>query len=92
MQLLHLRLLALGYISGVLAVVLLFTWGIVHGSLHGLLTIGLVVHSAVTESLVDTLAGKISRVLAGHLVYLGSSQYSGRLFIMPSSYGASACG
>ena len=71
---------------------LLFTWGIVHGSLHGPLAIGPLVHLAITQPPVDMLAGEIGRVLAGHLVYLGSSQCGGGLFIMSSSHGGSACG
>ena len=47
---------------------LLFTWGIVHGSLHGPLAIGPFVHLAIAQPPVDMLAKKISRVFAGHLV------------------------
>ena len=78
--------------SGLLVVALLFTWSIVYGSLHGPLAIGPLVHLAITQPPVDTLARKIGKVLAGHLVYLGSSQCGGGLFIMSSSYGGSACG
>ena len=73
-------------------VALLFTWGIVHGSLHGPLAIGPLVHLAIAQPPVDMLAGEIGRVLAGHLVCLGSSQCGGGLFIMSSSHGGSACG
>ena len=66
--------------------------GVVHGSLHGPLAIGPLVHLAIAQPPVDTLAGEIGRVLAGHLVYLGSSQCGGRLFIMSSSYRGSAYG
>ena len=81
MQLLHLRLWALGHISGLLVVALLFIWGVDHGSLHRPLTIGPFVHLAIAHPLVDMLAGEIGIVLAGHPVYLGSGQCSGRLFI-----------
>ena len=50
---------------------LLFTWGIVHGSLHRSLAIDPLVHLAITQPPVDMLAGEIDRVLAGHLVHLG---------------------
>ena len=73
-------------------VVMLFTWGVIYSSLHGPLAIGPLVHLAVTQPPVDTLAREIGRVLAGHLVHLWSSQCSGRLFIMSSSDGGSACG
>ena len=72
-------------------VVLLFTWDVVHGSLYGPLAIGPLVHLAVTQPLVDTLARMIGRVLAGHIVCLGSSQCGGGFFIMSSSYGGSEC-
>ena len=72
-------------------VALLLTWGIVHGSLHGSLAIDPLVHLTVTQSLVDTLAGEIGRALAGYLVYLGSSQCGGGLFITSYSHGGSAC-
>ena len=42
--------------------------GVVHGSLHGSLAIGPLVHLVITQPLVDTLAGEIGRDLAGHLV------------------------
>ena len=71
---------------------LLFTWGIVHGSLHGPLAIGPLVHLAIAQPLVDTLAREIGRVLAGYLVYLGSSQCGGRLFITSYSHGGSTYG
>ena len=83
----------------------LYFWPISGGiaDLHGALSmasglykplaIGPLVHLAIAQPLEDTLAGKIPfRVLAGHLVYLGSSQYGGRLFIMSFSHGGSACG
>ena len=78
--------------SGLLAMALLFTWGVVHGGLHRPLTIGPFVHLAVAQPPVDILAGEIGRVLAGHLVYLGSSQCSGGLFVIFSSHRGSACG
>ena len=74
MQLFHLKLQALGHISGLLAVLLLFTWGIVHNSLHGSLAIDPLVHLAIAQPLVDMLVGEIGRVLSGHLVHQGSSQ------------------
>ena len=52
---------------------MLLTWGVVHGSLHGSLAIDLLVHLAIAQTPVDTLAREIGRVLAGNLVYLGSS-------------------
>ena len=61
------------HISGLLAVALLLTWGVVHGSLHRPLAIGPLVHPAITQTPVDTLARKIGRALARHLVCLGSS-------------------
>ena len=66
MQLLYLRLQALGHISGLLTVALLLTRGVVHVSLHGSLAIGPLVHLAIAQPPVDTLAGEISRVLAGY--------------------------
>ena len=71
---------------------LLFTWGIVHGSLHGPLAIGPLVHLAIAQTLVDMLAREIGRVVVGHLVCLGSSQCSGGLHITYFSHGGSACG
>ena len=71
---------------------LLFTWGVDHGSLHGPLAIGPLVHLAVAQPPVDMLAGRISRVLAGHLVYLEFSQCGGRLFITSPSHRESSCG
>ena len=73
-------------------VALLFIWGIIHGSLHGPLAIGPLVHLAIAETPADMLARDIGRVLAEYLVYLGSSQCGGRLFITLSSHGGSACG
>ena len=73
-------------------VALLFTWDIVHGSLHRPLAIGPLVYLAIAQPPVDTLAGEIGRVLFGHLVCLGSRKYGGGLFIMSSSHGGSECG
>ena len=50
-------------------VALLFTWSIVHGSLHGPLVIGPLVHLAIAQPPVDMLVGKVSQVLTGHLVH-----------------------
>ena len=68
------------------------TWGVVHGSLHGSLAIDSLVHLAVTQPPLDTLARDIGRVLAGHLICLRSNQCGGRLFITSSSHRGSACG
>ena len=73
-------------------VALLFRWGVVHGSLHGPLAIVPLAHLAIAQPPVDTLARKIGRVLAGHLVCLVSSQCGGKLFIKSSSHGGSAYG
>ena len=70
--------------------VLLLTWGVVHGSLYASLAIGQLVHLAVTQPPVDMLAEEIGRVLTGHLVYRWSSQSGSKLFITSSSYGGSA--
>ena len=69
MQLIHLRSWALGHISGLLMVALLLIWGIIDGSLPKSLAIGPLVHLAVAQPPVDTLAGEIGRVLARYLVY-----------------------
>ena len=70
---------------------LLFAWGIVYGSLYRSLAIGPFIHLAIVQLLVDMLVGEIDRVLAGHLVYLGSSKCGSGLFITSSSHGGSAC-
>ena len=57
MHLLYLSLRTFGHISGLLAVALLFTWGVVHSILHGSLAIGPLVHLAIAQPPVDTLAG-----------------------------------
>ena len=92
MQILRLRSRALSHIFGLLVVALLFTWGIVHISLHRPLAIGPFIHLAVAQPPVDMLAREIDRVLAGHLVCLGSSQCDGGLFIISSSHRVPAHG
>ena len=64
---------------------LLLIWGIVHGSLHKPLAIGPLVHLAVPQPPVDTLVGEVGRVLAGHLVFLGSSHVVADCFSCPSA-------
>ena len=71
---------------------LLLTWGIVYDSLRRSLAIDPLVHLAIAQPPVDTLAREISIVLAGYLVCLGSRKCGSRLFIMSPSHRGSAYG